>query len=114
MALASLYNVPTTDEEFHRWSFAHAAHHRDEIDALIAKGATEAEVPSFVLDPVNTDNPTAFLYAHQTMHNNTDALLGIAGYDLTTVDMRDPEQLAAWIYLNAQLHYQEATALGVW
>jgi hypothetical protein len=90
------------------------AHHRDEVNALINAGATEAELPVYVLDPVNPDNSTTFLYQHQEMHNNTDALLGIAGYDLTTVDMRDPEQLAAWIYLNAQLHYQEATALGVW
>lgn len=112
MPVASLYNVPTTPEEFHVWSFNHMAHHRDVANQLTADGATG--LPVYVLDPINLDDPSTFLWQHQEMHNYTDALLGIAGYDLTSVNFNDPQQLAAWIYLNAQLTYQEAAALGVW
>ena len=88
------------------------AHHRTVNAAIQAKYALT--LPQYVLDPVNLDDPDAFLYQHQIMHNNTDALLGIASYDLTSADFSSPETMAAWIFLNATLHYAEATALGTW
>ena len=111
MSVASLFNVPTTPEEFSRWAFEHAAHHREEVMALNAELATS--LPMYVLDPVPAEFDT-FLLQHQIMHNNTEAVTGVGGYDLTSVDFSDPEQLQGWIYLNAELHYNEANALGVW
>lgn len=112
MSVAALYNSPTTEEEFHRWSFDHLAHHRDEVNQLGTDGAPG--LPVYILDPINTDDTTTFLYQHQDMHNNTDALTGVGGYDLTSVDLSNSQQIAGWVYLNAQMHYNEATVLGVW
>lgn len=80
MALASLYNIPTTPEEMAAWSWNHMAHHRSINEAIF--NATGTVLPEYVLDPVNLDDPTGFLDLHQTMHQNTDAILGIGGVRL--------------------------------
>jgi hypothetical protein len=111
MAVASLFNIPMTDQEMSTWAFAHMAHHRD-VNAAIyrTKGVI---LPEYVLDPVNMADPQGFLNLHQDMHNNTDAVLGISGYNLSEVDWSDPGQRAGWIYLNATLHAAEGAAVGV-
>jgi len=113
MPVADLYNVPTNEQELHWWSFNHMAHHRAEVDAL-NDANPGLDLPLFVLDPMDPDNAGVFLYQHQELHNNTGALTGVSGYDLTSVDLRDPQQLAGWVFLNATLHYEEAQILGVW
>jgi hypothetical protein len=110
MTVALLFNIPSTDEEMAAWSFAHQAHHRD-INAAILQERKIA-LPEYILDPVNLSDPVAFLDLHQQMHNNTDGVLGIPGYDLTDVDWSDEGQRAGWIFLNAQLHVAEANATG--
>jgi hypothetical protein len=110
MTVASLFNVPTTDDEMRQWSFAHMAHHRD-INAAIQQNYS-ITLPLYILDPVDMNDPKAFLDQHQLMHNNTDQITGVAGFDLSEVNWSDPQQRAGWIYLNAQLHTQESAALG--
>ena len=110
-AIAALYNVPSTEPEFNTWAFAHAAHHRD-IDRAIYM-ATGTEVQAYVLDPFDRANPGVWLYQHQLMHQNEDAILGISGYDLLDVDWNDQNQLAGWILLNATEHMQAANILRI-
>lgn len=112
MAVADLYNVPKTPQDFHSWSFAHMAHHRAEVEAIFAR--TGIQLPIYVLDPVDLENPGVFMYQHQQMHNAIDALTGVDGYDLTDVNLQEDREFSGWIFLNAQLHYNEATVLGVW
>ena len=107
-SVADLFNVPTTDQEMWAWSFQHMAHHRD-LNASILR-LTGIALPEFILDPVNLADAQSFLNQHQQMHNNTDAILGIAGYDLTEVNWDDPANRAGWIFLNATLHVAEADA----
>jgi len=108
MAVASLFNVPGTDQEMAAWSFIHMAHHRELNEAILR--LRNIALPEYILDPVNLADPQAFLNQHQQMHNNTDAVLGVSGYDLTEVDWADAGQRAGWIYLNATLHVAEAEA----
>lgn len=108
MALADLFNTPTTEAEMATWSFNHMAHHR-EINATILRTKNIA-LPEYILDPVNLADPQAFLDQHQEMHNNTDALYSISGFDLTEVDWSNPDDRAGWIWLNATLHVTEADA----
>jgi hypothetical protein len=108
MAVADLFNVPETGAQMAQWSFIHMAHHR-EINAAILESHGVA-LPEYILDPISLADPQAFLNQHQTMHNNTDAVLGISGYDLTDVDWSDPGNRSGWIFLNATLHVAEADA----
>ena len=110
-AIAALYNVPSTDSEFNSWAFAHAAHHRD--IARVIYEVTGTQLPEFVLDPMDPENSQIWIYQHQLMHQNQDAILGIAGYDLLEVDWQDDGQRAAWVLLNANEHLQAANILGI-
>jgi hypothetical protein len=110
-SIAALYNVPSTEPEFASWSFAHAAHHRD-INRTIYL-ATGVLLTDYVLDPFDPNNPGVWLYQHQRMHENQDAILSIPGYDLLDVVWNDPQQLAGWILLNATEHMQAADILRI-
>lgn len=111
MSLALLSTDPVTPTLFTEWSFSHMAHHQD-----IARRIYELygrALPLFVIDPVDPRDPEAMLQNHQTMHNNQNAVLGIDGNDLLSVDFGDREQRAAWIFLNFSEHQQANQILGV-
>lgn len=112
-----LYDTPTTLEEWQQFSFVHAAHHFD-MNSKIMQQFT-VQLPDFLLDPIALNDPRVFLYQHQLAHNNIDAILNahgfaVGGFDLSDVDLRNSDQAAGWIFLNASLHYDEATALETW
>lgn len=110
-ALASLYNVPSNDQERAQWAFAHMAHHRDisrKIYELLALA-----LPEFILDPIDPDNIGTWEYQHQQMHNDQNTILSIAGFDLTGLDWKNPNELAGWVYLNGIEHRQAANILEI-
>lgn len=109
MAVAAIFNVPSTPDELNAWSFAHAAHHRD-INRVIQR-SFNITIPEFVLDPINPEAIEGWAQQHQQMHTQMDAVLGIAGFDLLEVDWKNRNELAGWIYLNAQEHYQASALL---
>lgn len=112
--IASLYNIPGTPEEFSEWSFAHAAHHTDIANAIYR--AVLISIPQYVLDPFDPSDPSSseqWSYLHQEMHRIQDEILGIAGFDLLSVDWQDESQRAAWIQLNANEHVQASNILGI-
>jgi hypothetical protein len=110
-AIASLYNVPGSDEERAIWSSAHMAHHRD-INRRLYEIAKIA-LPEYLLDPVDPNNIGPWADLHQAMHQQFDELLGISGYDLLGVDWTNQDLLASWIFLNADEHHQAADILGI-
>lgn len=110
-AIAALYNVPSTPDELNSWAFSHMAHHRDIIRVIyLATGTNLTEYP---LDPIDPSNMGAWIYQHQLMHQDMDAILDIAGYDLTDVDWKDQGQLAGWVLLNSIEHTQAANILRI-
>ena len=111
MALALICEQPETPVDWRAWSFAHMAHHRDVFRAIYQRDSVSLTL--YLLDPIIEDNLGNWLYQHQTMHQQMDALLGIAGYDLLGLDWEDPDALAEWISLNGDEHYQAAAILGV-
>jgi hypothetical protein len=110
-ALASLYNVPLSDEERAQWSFAHMAHHRD-INRVIYQ-LIKVSLPEYALDPINPDDPGDWEYQHQIAHDNQNALLAIKGNDLSEVDWKNKNLLAGWIWLHASEHSQAANILEI-
>lgn len=110
-AIAALYNVPSNAAELNSWAFAHMAHHRD-INRSIYQLTGLALVEN-ILDPLNPNDIGVWLYQHQTMHQQFEPILGIAGYDLLDVDWQNPQELAGWILLNATSHYEAASILEI-
>lgn len=110
-AIAALFNVPSTEAELASWSFAHAAHHTDIIRVIYQ--TTGKQLDSFVLDPFDINNPQVWLYQHQLVHNQQNAILQISGNDLLDVDFKEHNELAGWIFLNSSEHFQAANILGI-
>lgn len=111
MALATLYNIPTDDNEMSVFSFSNQDEH-NKIARILTTGYS-VTVPSFVLDPMPLDDMGAWLEQHQILHNIMNSVAKGQSNDLTSVDFTDEGQLTEWIWLHAQEHYLAANKLGV-
>lgn len=113
MSLAQIQSLPQTSEEFAGWSFANMAHHRDIIRVVF--NTQQKRLDEYFIDDFNQQatNDTNWLYLHSIMHNQMNAALGVSGYDLTTLDWQDEENVANWFNQHADEHFQAAQILGV-
>ena len=109
--LASLYNIPSDERSFWHFSFANTDQHRQIISAI--RSLYKINLPEYILDPIPQDDFPAWAYRHQQMHNQQNQVLGIAGNDLTTLDITKQDEVSDWIQLHAKEHYQAATKLGI-
>lgn len=114
MSLAALWNIPSTEDQLAQWSFVNAAAHADIIRVVFQ--TTGRQLDGFVLDPFNPQDQASFqtwLYQHQAMHAEMDAILGITSYDLTEVDFTNQGVLAGWIQSHAIEHQQAGQILNL-
>lgn len=110
--LATLYNIFSEARGKSQFSLANADHHIRVNDAIF--GAYSLLLPYYVLDPIpSSEALNAWLWNHQDVHNQMNAVAGVTGNDLTTVDFRDTDQVASWVWLHADEHMQVANILGV-
>lgn len=108
MALAVLYETPSTPDLFDEWSFVNMAHHRDIIRVIFEQ--TGEVLTEYALDPVSPDDMVAWLYHHQQMHDAMNASLGIEGYNLLELDWASP---STWITQHAQEHFAAGQILNL-
>lgn len=111
MSLAAIFNVPVDRETLAQWSFAHAAHHRDIIRVIYE--ISGIALPEYLLDPFDPAGKTNWEYTHQVMHTQMNAILGVAGNDLLSLDWADENKRAAWVLLCASEHRQVGDILGL-
>lgn len=111
MALAVLFELPETPEQWSTWAFVNMAHHRDINRKILQLGGPN--LPESVLDPFNTEDPGAWLYKHWDMHQRQNAVLGIQGFDLVSVDWGDRDAMQGWIASHANEHVQAGTILNL-
>lgn len=74
---------------------------------------TTAALTEYPLYPLDLNYLGLWLYQHQVMHSQMDAILGIAGYNLLELDWTDPDQLNDWISFNVDEHIQACRILGI-
>lgn len=110
--LASIFNVPENRDELLIWSFANADLHTQISNQLLQTNAAD-NIEVFLLDPINPDDPSAWAYRHQQIHNLQNSALGIAGSDLTEFPLHDRTLLQSWIWLHAQEMYEACQKLGI-
>jgi hypothetical protein len=111
MSVASLFNIPSDDKSLSHFAFANAAEHHKIAQAIFDQ--LDTRVDSFILDPIPMMDMGGWLYNHQQAHNVQNAILGIAGNDLTGVDFRNPGQMAAWLWLHGEEHRRASDVLGL-
>jgi hypothetical protein len=110
-SVASLANIPQTDDQRAMWSFAHAAHHNDIIRLIYQ--ITKIALPTYILDPFDINNTAIWADQHQQMHVQMDELLGISPLNLDDVDWKDDKTIGSWIFNNFTEHYQAASILEI-
>lgn len=93
-----------------QWIFSHQQHHLAIIDATFR--TKNVALALMQIYPLNPQDIEGWLYQHQLMHNQMNAVYGVAGNDLTSVDFRDKRQLDSFMYLNFMEHRSVATAAG--
>lgn len=111
MGLATLFNIPGTENDFAIFSFHNQDMHRQIVFAL--RSTKNIVLPLYPIDPIPLHDLAGWAIIHQALHNDFTQALGIGGVDLTDVDIKDPGQLAAWINLHGDEHRQASDILGL-
>lgn len=108
--LATFAVIPREDIDWERWAFAHMADHFD--IARIVFQVSGRRLDLFPLNPISFDDAT-WIYNHAAMHQQMDAVLGIAGYDLTGVAWNNEQSLRDFVLYNYVEHQRAAQILGL-
>lgn len=111
MSVVDIFNLPGDDAQLAMWSRMHMMWHRScnvEIERQF-----NIILAEYILDPISSDAIDQFLSDHQIMHNDLDAILGIASQNLQEVDWEDENQRIGWFQAHAQLTRQESDKLGI-
>ena|SRR5215475_5348577 len=111
MALADLYNIPHSEGDFNVFSFHNQDQHRQIINAILT--TKNITLPLFPIDPIPIGNVEGWAVLHQQLHSSFAQILGIVGSDFTSLNLNDPGELSAWIFLHAAEHVQAANMLGL-
>ena len=111
MAIAPLFNIPTTLDDLNVFSFHNQDMHLQIVKAIGSTG--NICLPLYPIDPIPVWDFSGWAIIHQAMHSDFTEVLGIVGNDFTSVDFTNPAQVAAWIRLHAIEHQQAADMLGL-
>jgi hypothetical protein len=110
---ALLFNTPNDPTSLAEFAAIHQADHFDITLGLFRLLQVTAEVPP--IDPIPVEfqlEMLTWLMNHQFIHNQANGYLGLAGFDLTSVDFANREQLLIWTRYNALEHYNMSQALA--
>lgn len=109
--LANILNSPVAGQELAWWTANNAEQHFAIINAIRAKYGVSLR--EYVLDPVSPTDFTDWLWRHQYTHNDMNAVLGIDGNDLSTLDLNNALNVQQWTFLHFTEHYQAAKILKI-
>lgn len=109
--LVILENVPQTADDWSRFSF----HHQDSHDRIRAAISAKKSIvlPEHLIYPINQAAVPLFLQNNYLLHLDMNSALGLQGSDLLEVNIQDKKELAIWVQLHYQEHFQAELALGL-
>ena len=108
--LSVLLEIPRTREQWERWSYHHRTSHEAIIQKLASQGVSLTE---YIVEPIDWLHPDIFLQNNQQMHLDMTSATGVQSVDLQDVDLRQENQLVAFVWLHYQDHFTVETALGL-
>lgn len=100
-----LYNTPYDEGSLLEWGSIHQKDHFAIASEIMRKmsGTTVLLMP---IDPVPLQlDMLTWAMTHQFMHNEMDNAVGVAGFNLTSVNFAQRDQLLIWINLHASEHF---------
>lgn len=111
---AYLLNVPQTAQDWATWGYAHRDDHQIIRDSI--QNQFNVNLQNYDIDPVPFEDTVAmfnWLERNQLYHNDFNGTVGLQGSSLLDVDLNDPRQAEAWIYIHWQEHNAAGFKLGV-
>ena len=111
--LQGLLNIPTSKQQWDKWSFSHRTHHDQINRAIFLETGGATNLFQYQLDPIPLDKPDDWLARNQQAHNDMNQVLSLQGVDLSSVDFKDRKALEAWIYKHWEEHQAASTTLGI-
>ena len=113
MSLETIWLPPIDEQSSAVFAFSHMDEHVKIANAIFAKYGVNVQL--YPLDPMPPlDNRGLWGNQHQAMHNDADAVLGLAsGPDLTSLDWNNHEEVAVWSQLHVPRHLLYAQTLGL-
>ena len=100
-----LFNAPVGLGPWLLWGATHQSDHFQIISGILnATGQTVGVLP---IDPVpigNREQMMIWFMNHQEIHNQMNAAMGTGGFDLSFVDLQNPEEARIWLQYNALEH----------
>lgn len=109
--ISVLLNVPTTANDWERWSLHHDRDHAEIIQAIAAQGGPSLN--QYQLNPIPPQEIEAWLERNFQAHNDMNTALGLVSSDLEEVSFDDEGQKVAWIHIHWQEHTNARNALGI-
>lgn len=103
------YPAPT-ETGWEEWTHQHAMHH-DAIERSLAQ-VLGVQPVNYLLYPFFKADIATWVRQHQAAHSRFTALLGIAGQDLTGLNLDDKTTRDAWLWQNFVEHLGASQRLG--
>lgn len=109
--ISALLNVPSSKDEWDRWSW----HHKDSHDRIRQAANTQysVDLKEYLLDPINFERTQEWLARNTQSHNDMNAVLSLQGSDLEELDFSKPEEVKVWIWLHFLEHQSAEVKLGI-
>lgn len=112
--LAALLDIPPGQAGMNTFLWQHGNDHLEILQGVQAQFQIQlVERPLYILNVKDEIDVQTWLELHQQSHDDFDSVLGIVGNDLTSVDFKNPQQVKAWIWLNAQEHQNARQILEI-
>ena len=109
--LAGLLNTPQTDNDWAWFSWQNRLSH-DKIRSAILKQYKQNLV-DYQTDPIDLNALDLFLNNNANLHTDMNGVLKLPSLDLLDVDIKDKNQVDAWLYYHWKEHSDAETKLGI-
>lgn len=109
--LASLLNIPHTDQDWQFFSWNHRLSH-DRIRQKI-KTTYGYSLTDYQIDPMDPNAIKDFLQNNAQLHGDMNAALRLPGIDLLDADLTKQNQKVSWFNFHYLEHYYAEQKLGV-
>jgi hypothetical protein len=111
LSLAQILTVPPGPHGWEEWTFWHYTHHQAIISA--AAQVKNVSLTLYNIWPFSPGNPEGWLLQHSYQHDDMNALYGVNGADLSTLDFTNAKEVEAWLWLQYQEHQSVAKLCGL-
>lgn len=110
--LAGLLNLDfSTPERTSFWVANNIDQHRLISSKVLTKYNTILDI--YPINELTEEDWESWFQNHQQMHNDFNSVLGTPGNDFSSLDLKDPSQVALWTQLHFEEHRQAAYMLGI-